>query len=153
MTVISLDNLRNFWQRLRGHIYYACECNVPATSQQKDVSVPGFVLVNNARLVVKFLNTNVTQHPTLHINEINKTWTIYDTTGETTLGREQASTLSGYCEFIYDSGEDKWTLIENRVKNMIVYTEGEPPANPVPGMVWLMKKPDTSNASTSSEET
>lgn len=148
MTVISLDNLRSFWQRLRGHIYYACECPTEATTQMKEVDIPGFVLVDNARLVVKFRHTNVVQHPTLKIkNNDHSAWLIYDVDGATTLSREQASTLSGYCEFIYDSKEDKWTLIENRVKNMIVYSEGEPPANPVPGMVWLMKKPDTVNAS------
>ncbi len=150
MTVISLDNLRSFWQRLRGHIYYACECDTLATTQQKEINVPGFVLADNARLVVKFAYTNLVQHPTLHINNVNHvSWPIYDITGTTTLSREQASTLSGYCEFIYSAREDKWTLIENRVKNMIVYSESEPPANPEPGMVWLMKKPDTVNEASS----
>lgn len=94
-------------------------CNTIATTADKTVTIPGFVLTTGARVYVKFANTNTAISPTLNVNKTGAKPILchgpfgnYNNPGG--IGGVPVDTLYGICEFVY-SGSN-WVMIDSRIK-------------------------------------
>lgn len=143
MKYLDYVGLKNFWNEMNPHVIFYGVCNTLGNVQAKSVTVTGLSeVVEGTRLIVKFVNRNTSETPTIQLYSDNLTATpacpIVNEDGHT-ISAVSAGVISNYCEFVYD-GNGYWVLISNHYGNNVIYTDtnAEPPGEE--GMIWLRKK-------------
>lgn len=146
---LDITGLKTFWKNIVPHVVYYGVCPTHGYTQIKEVTIPGFQLVDGTRILVEFAEQNIIKGPSLRVSNglvAGVAKTIFDVDGNY-ITEEQQGDIEGYCEFVYredaDNGNGGWILFNNRQKNIFYYSQTEP-ENKFVGLIWL--KPNGSES-------